>query len=161
MVYQEIDINIFYTGGPPQWVYITQGDTTLGGFKFNIIYNNDYWEIPAGTVFYFSGTRPDGHGFSYPCTWSGHTVECAVEQSMSDYPGEISCVLAAYDSSNGVVGSGRVIAYAEQHPLDRVRLNENDFRSINTAIDAAKKVLEHDIVYGYENGTESFYIRRR
>ena len=158
MVYQELDINLFYTGGPPQWAYITQGDTSLGGFKFNIINGNDYWAIPANTVFYLNGSRPDGHGFSYPCTWSDHSVFCAVEESMSDYAGEVPCVLVAYDETGKQVGSQQIIVYVKRNPAANVNLEGNDFKTIERAIAEASKVPY--IAFGYEEQTESFTVRR-
>ena len=151
MVWQELDLNLFYTGGPPQWAYITQGDTTLGGFKFNIIYGNDYWAIPSGTAFYLNGSRPDGHGFSYPCTWNGHTVTCSVEASMSDYAGEVPCTLVAYDAYGAQVGNTKVIVYVEKNSLSNVRVSGNDFVLLNNAI----KFMRSGVHYSYNPNTET------
>lgn len=159
MVYQELDINLFYTGGPPQWAYITQGDTTLGGFKFNIINGSEYWTIPGNTVFYLNGSRPDGHGFSYPCTWSGHTVTCAVEESMSDYAGEVPCVLVVYDENGNQVGSQQLMVYVKRNPMSSVKLEANDFKTLEAAIAAAATVTT--ITFNYETSSESFVINRR
>ena len=158
MVYQELDINLFYTGGPPQWAYITQGDTTLGGFKFNIINGSEYWTIPGNTVFYLNGSRTDGHGFSYPCTWSGHTVECTVEESMSDYAGEVPCVLVAYDGTGKQVGSQQLIVYVKRNPMSSVKLEGNDFKTLENAISAAATVAS--TTFSYESSTESLVINR-
>lgn len=158
MVYQELDINLFYTGGPPQWAYITQGDTTLGGFRFNIINGSEYWTIPGNTVFYLNGSRPDGHGFSYPCIWSGHTVECAVEESMSDYAGEVPCVLVAYDGTGKQVGSQQLIVYVKRNPMSNVKLEVNDFKTIERAIAAAS--TNPTISLYYDSSSETFVASR-
>lgn len=155
MVFQTLDLNLFYTGGPPQWAYITQGDTTFGGFKFNIIYDNEYYTIPPGTVFYFNGSRPDGHVFSYPCTWNGHTVTCVVEESMSDYPGTVPCVLNMYDVNGGVVGSSGVIVFVEKNPGSVVKVTGNDFKSIQSALEAAAKVSSVGMSLTYNIFTET------
>ena len=156
MVYQSLDVNLFYTGGPPQWAYITQGDENLGGFKFNIINGNDYWTIPTGTTFFLNGSRPDGFGFSYPCTWSGHTVTCTVQESMSAIPGEVHCVLNAYDANSASVGSTSVIAYVEKNPMSDVKLTTNDFKTLNNAIAAAAITKRFDIQYLSSSETMAF-----
>lgn len=147
MVYQTLDVNLFYTGGPPQWIYITQGDENLGGFKFNIINENSYWSIPSGTTFFLNGTRPDGYGFSYPCTWSGYTVSCTVQESLSEIAGEVRCVLSAYDTNNATVGSTPVIVYVEKNPLSDITLSQNDFKTLNNAIKAAATAQNINIQY--------------
>ena len=155
MVFQILDLDLFYTGGPSQWAYITQGDATFGGFKFNIIHNNEYYTIPSGTVFYLNGSRPDGHVFSYPCTWSGHTVVCAVEESMSDYPGTVPCVLNMFDVNGGVVGSSKIIVFVENNPIARAKVTSNDFKSIMAALEAAAKVSSVGMMLTYNSATET------
>ncbi len=158
MVYQEIDVNLFYTGGPPQHIYITQGDTTLGGFKFNIIYENEYWKIPSGYVFYLNGVRPDGYVFSYPCRYSGHTVTCVVEDSMTDFPGEILCTLEVYDGSNGKVGAQEIRVYNSRNALSNTKLTGNDFKSIERALRAAASIPT--IEFFYTNSTETIHFNK-
>lgn len=157
MVYQELDINLFNSSGPPQWAYITQGDTTFGGFKFNVINGNEYWDIPGGITFYLNGSRPDGHVFSYPCTWSGHTVTCPVQASMSDYYGEVPCVLEAYSGSTKV-GSQRVVVFVNKNPLSNVRLTSNDFKTLEQAIAAAASIP--NINFAYNSSSENLLITR-
>lgn len=154
MFYQELDINLFDSSGPPQWAYITQGDAIFGGFKFNVIDGNEYWDIPSGTIFYLNGSRPDGHVFSYPCTWSGHTVSCSVEESMSDYAGEVPCTLAAFNSSGGSVGSSEIIVFVKKNSASDAKLTTNDFKSIQAALSAAAKITSGTKV-SYASSTES------
>lgn len=97
--------------------------------KINVSqYDNDYavtvtlfegteiYTPPVGATIRVEGTKPDGHGFEYPCTYQGNVVTMPIYTQMTVVSGRFPIELVVYQ--NGLrVGSCNIIFAVEKAPL--------------------------------------------
>lgn len=145
MITQTYDLNLI-PGGAPLRVPVSQYDAGSRDIIFNLYSGSAAFSVPTGATVTVDGTKPDGHGFSYPAAASGNTVTVTVTAQMTAVPGNAECQLTVMQSGQAL-GSANFLLTVERAALpDTADLSETEIRSIETwknqafaAADAAEK----------------------
>lgn len=156
MTEQVFNLDLIPDGIPPI-VHVSQYDKGQL-WKFNIIQNNTLFEIPAGSSITVQGTKKDGTGFQYPCTYSGSQVTVTEEQQMTVFFGD---VLAEIAISNGddLIATLNFIIRIEQAPLnENTIISETMLPLIEEAAELSHHVNE---VKGYMETAEAYAVGTR
>lgn len=156
MTEQVFNLDLIPDGIPPI-VHVSQYDKGQL-WKFNIIQNNTLFEIPAGSSVTVQGTKKDGTGFQYPCTYSGSQVTVTEEQQMTVFFGDVKAEIVIVNGDD-LIGTLNFIIRIEQAPL-----NENTIISetMLPLIEEAAELAEHvDEIKGYMESSEAYAIGTR
>lgn len=102
-------------GGVPVIVNVSQYDKgqTL---NFAIYDQGTLFTIPTGAEVSIQGTKPDGHGFAYSCTFSGSTVTATLQQQMTAVAGDVLTEIAISKSGN-LIATANFILRVEKAAL--------------------------------------------
>ena len=114
MITQNKNLNLI-PGGVPQIVNVSQYDKgqTL---NFAIYDQGTLFTIPTGAEVSIQGTKPDGHGFAYSCTFSGSTVTAILQQQMTAVAGDVLTEIAISKSGN-LIATANFILRVEKAAL--------------------------------------------
>lgn len=90
MITQEFDLNMIPDSGPVV-VHVNQYDEGEGRFIINLLHGDEYYSPVVGAAAIIQGTKPDGRGFDYHASISGHTVTAYVTDQMTIVAGIVRC----------------------------------------------------------------------
>ena len=163
MTSQTINLDLI-PGGISPIIHVSQydkGQTWL----FNILKGNQAFSIPAGSSVTIQGTKKDGTGFQYACTFSGSVVTATEEQQMTVLSGDVPAELRI-TKDNDIIGTLNFIIRVEQSALsDDTEISETELPLIEEAVEiinqapqiiAQMEGLEEDAeawAKGTKNGT--------
>lgn len=135
MITQQFDLNLI-PNQAPVIVDVDQYDTGEGRLIISL-YKDDVPYAPTSAAAVIQGTKPDGHGFSYPATLSGNTVTASLTDQMSPVAGEVRAQIVVTEAS-GRTGTFAFIIRVQKSALpDDSDLSESDYPLIEQAIEAA------------------------
>lgn len=112
---QNYNINLI-PGKVPVKVHVKQYDTGLRNILFTIYSGDSVFSIPYNATVTVSGTKPDGNGFSYSCSFSGSVVTVPMQEQITPLAGEFPCQLTIGQTS-GVIGTASFILAVEPAAL--------------------------------------------
>lgn len=160
MTEQTFNLDLIPDGIPPI-VHVSQYDKGQL-WKFNIILNNTLFEIPAGSSVTVQGTKKDGTGFQYPCTYSGSQVVVTEEQQMTIYYGDVKAELVIV-KDNDLIGTLNFIIRIEPAPLnDDTVISETQLPLIEEAAELAEHIEQYiDEIEGYSEDSEAYAVGTR
>lgn len=135
MTSQSINLNLIPQGVNPI-IHVNQYDKGQTWY-FYLYEGNTIFTIPSGTTITIQGTKKDGTGFQYPCTFTGNKVTATETEQMTLFYDKYPCELSL--SKNGdVIGTLNFIIEVEQAPLgDDTVISETDLPILQQAIEAA------------------------
>lgn len=111
---QSINLNLI-PGGIPPIVHVSQYD--VGRPLSFVLYDGlSAATIESGTTIKIRGTKADGHGVEYACTYSGNVVSASTTQQMTAAPGSMTCELRL-TKNNAVIGTANFILEVEESAL--------------------------------------------
>lgn len=97
MIALAIDLNLIPMGVMPR-LNVSQYDhgqeVTFVLWNGNVAYN-----LPAGTSVYIEGTKPDGTGFTYECTFENNQPVATITEQMTAVAGCVNCELVMLKDS--------------------------------------------------------------
>lgn len=141
MTTQTFNLELMPYGVPPI-VHVSQydkGQTWL----FNILFNNQLFSIPEGCSITVQGTKQDGTGFQYACTYSGSQVTVTEEQQMTIFAGDVTCELRITKESS-IIGTLNFILRVEPAALrDDVIISDTELPLIEEAAEIAEHIGEY------------------
>ena len=153
MTSQTINLNLIPQGVNPV-IHVNQYDK--GQTWYFYLYEGDVpFTVPAGSTVTIQGTKKDGTGFQYACTFTGNKVTATETEQMTlfydKYPCEISIT-----KDEALIGSLNFIIEVEQAPLgDDTVISESELPLLQQAIEAAPLAL------GYSQDAESYAVGTR
>lgn len=102
-------------GGVTPTINVSQYDNDYA-VTVTLIEGAEIYTPPAGATIRVEGTKPDGHGFEYPCTYQGNVVTMPIYTQMTVVAGRFPIELVVYQSGLRV-GSCNIIFAVEKAPL--------------------------------------------
>ncbi len=113
MITQVYNLNLIPDyGSVPVVVHVSQYDSGARTLKFNLLNGDLPFSPSAGSTVVIDGTKPDGHSFSYLCTFSGSQVSADVTLQMCACAGNTRCELRISDST-GILGTANFVLCVE------------------------------------------------
>lgn len=91
MATREIVVNMV-PGGVTPVIHVSQYDDGYG-ITANLIENSGTYTVPTGATVSIEGTKPDGHGYAYLCTYQDNAVVIPVNTQMTAVKGKHPCEL--------------------------------------------------------------------
>ena len=142
---REYDLNLI-PGSVPEIVKINQYDKGIS-FVFTIYQGEKKFSIPAGSTVLLTGTKPDGLGFTYDCTFSGAVVSVTIGDQVAVLNGKVDAEISIISGSSVRLGTANFIFLVEPAALrDDTAVSDSDFPAIVKAadhIDDAKKYADN------------------
>jgi hypothetical protein len=102
-------------GGASPVINVSQYDNDYA-VTVTLIEGAEIYTPPSGATIRVEGTKPDGHGFEYPCTYQGNVVTMPIYTQMTVVSGRFPIELVVYQSGLRV-GSCNIIFAVEKAPL--------------------------------------------
>lgn len=137
MTTQEFNLDLIPNGISPI-VHVSQYDEGQT-WIFNIIKENQLYTIPSQSSITVQGTKKDGTGFQYPCTFSGSQVFVTEEQQMTIFNGDVKAELVIVNGDNRIATLNFIIR------IEPAPLNEDTVISetMLPLIEEAAEIAEH------------------
>lgn len=156
MTEQTFNLDLIPDGIPPI-VHVSQYDKGQI-WKFNIILNNTLFTIPQNSSVTVQGTKKDGTGFQYPCTYSGSQVVVTEEQQMTIFYGDVKAEIVIVNGDD-LIGTLNFIIRIEPAPLnDDTQISETMLPLIEEAAEIAERIPE---MVGYMETSEAYAVGTR
>ena len=156
MTEQIFNLDLIPDGIPPI-VHVSQYDKGPI-WKFNIIQNNTLFNIPAGSGVTVQGTKKDGTGFQYGCTYSGSQVTVVEEQQMTVFFGDVKAELVIVNGDD-LIGTLNFIIRIEPAPLNNdTIISETMLPLIEEAAEVAEQI---PTIKGYAETAEAYAVGTR
>ena len=156
MTEQTFNLDLIPDGIPPI-VHVSQYDKGQI-WKFNIIQNNTLFNIPAGSGVTVQGTKKDGTGFQYGCTYSGSQVTVVEEQQMTVFFGDVKAELVIVNGDD-LIGTLNFIIRIEPAPLNEdTIISETMLPLIEEAAEVAEQI---PAIKGYAETSEAYAVGTR
>lgn len=156
MTEQVFNLDLIPDGIPPI-VHVSQYDKGQI-WKFNIIQNNTLFTIPQNSSVTVQGTKKDGTGFQYGCTYSGSQVIVKEEQQMTVYYGDVKAEIAIANGDD-LIATLNFIIRIEPAPLNEdTIISETMLPLIEEAAELAERIPE---VVGYMETSEAYAVGTR
>ena len=142
---REYDLNLI-PGSVPEIVKINQYDNGIS-FAFTIYQGEKKFSIPAGSTVLLTGTKPDGLGFTYDCTFSGSVVSVTIGDQVAVLNGKVDAEISIISGSSVRLGTANFVFLVEPAALqDDTAVSDSDFPAIVKAadhIDDAKRYADN------------------
>ena len=103
-------------GGASPVINVSQYDNDYA-VTVTLIEGAEIYTPPVGATIRVEGTKPDGNGFAYPCTYQGNVVTVPIYTQMTAVAGRFPIELVIYQSGLRV-GSCNITLAVERAPLD-------------------------------------------
>lgn len=140
MTSQTFSLDLIPKGIPPV-VYASQYDKgqTWG---ISILKDGSPFSIPVGSAVTVQGTKSDGMGFQYACTFSGSVVTVTEEQQMTVLPGDVPTEIRIAKDDD-IIGTLNFIIRVEPAALaDDTIISETELPLIERAAEIVSEVDE-------------------
>ena len=132
MTTQSINLNVIPGGVLPR-VNVSQYDTGLEQIVATLYEGSSAFEMPSSATVYVQGTKKDGTGFQYTCSYSNNVITIDLTEQMTVFAGEVVTELVIFDSSNNRIATCNFIINVEQTALsDDTQISETDLPIIQT-----------------------------
>ena len=155
MTTQTINLNLIPQGVQPV-IHVSQYDKGQT-WIFKLMVGNAYYQIPAGASVTIEGTKKDGTGFQYACTYSGYEVTAIEQQQMTVLAGDVPAELRITKGSE-LIGTLNFIIRVEQAALsDDTVISETELPLIEEIAEFIAEVpaIEATMV-GYKEDSEAW-----
>lgn len=100
-----------------QIIYVSQYDSGLRAFRFQLFDGIDEWIIPENASVEFRGRKPDRYGFMRMCSYNANIVTCDCTEQMTAVAGESYCKLAIVDTLGNRIASFHIIMCIDPDPI--------------------------------------------
>lgn len=153
MTTQTFNLDLIPNGIPPI-VYVSQYDKGQQ-WIFNIVKENQLFTIPPYSSVTVQGTKKDGTGFQYPCTYSGYQVFVTEEQQMTIFNGDVKAELCIANGDD-LIATLNFIIRIEPAPLnDDTLISETMLPLIEQAAEIAQHIGQ---IKGYAEDSEKYAL---
>lgn len=112
-------------------------------WEFNIIKDNQLFTIPTGSSVTVQGTKKDGTGFQYACSYSGSTITVTETQQMTVLSGDLQAELVIV-KDDARIATLNFIIRVERAPLgEDTVISETELPLIEEAAELAEHIGEY------------------
>lgn len=111
------NLNITPGNAIPQRVQLSQYDNIMPTMVVSLYDGHEKFMIPSGSVVFVAGTKKDGKGFEYECTYSGNTVTVVITEQMTAFAGDVVCEIIVANGEERK-GTANFILAVEKAALD-------------------------------------------
>lgn len=140
MTSQTINLDLIPKGVPPV-INVSQYDKGQT-WNINILKDGTAFTVPSGSAVTIMGTKGDGTGFEYSCTFSGSQVVVTEEQQMTVISGDVPAEIRI-SKNNAIIGSLNFIIRVEPAALsDDTVISETDLPLIEQAVEIVDQIPE-------------------
>lgn len=157
MTSQEFNLDLIPQGIAPV-IHVSQYDKGQT-WRFNILEANQAFIIPAGSSVTIQGTKNDGMGFQYGCTFDGSQVTAIEEQQMTVLPGDVPCEIRI-TKDDDLIGTVNFTIRVEEAALkDDTIISETDIPLIEQAVEIIAQlpgIMQE--IEGYEQDAEAWAL---
>ena len=130
---REYDLNLI-PGSVPQIIKINQYDKGIP-FQFTIYQGDQKFSIPDGSTVLLTGTKPDGLGFTYSCTFSGAVASVTIGDQVAVLSGNVWAELTITSGDSVRLGTANFTFCVEPAALkDDTAVSDSDFPEIIKAV---------------------------
>lgn len=153
LIVARANINLVHGSTAPEHIRVEQYDGDwYKQLELTLYSGSELYEIGSDvTSIVISGTKQDGTGFSYYCTWDGAVVYAPLMRQMTVFWGNMPVNLTLYDTDNNQLSSAVFILDIEQAALQSTTLeSSNDFQTFVDYVDTAEyyKILAQSYAVG-------------
>ena len=153
LVVARANINLVHGVTTPEHIRVEQYDGNWDKQLQLTLYDEaDLYPIPIEVAsIVISGTKRDGTGFSYFCTWDGATVYAPLMQQMTLFDGNVPVNITLFDDDNNQLSSAMFVLDVEAAALPATVLeSSNDFRTFIDYVNTAEyyKILSQSYAVG-------------
>lgn len=153
MTTQEFNLDLIPNGIAPI-VHVSQYDQGQI-WAFNIVKENQLYEIPANSTCTVQGTKKDDTGFQYDCAYSGSKVFVTETQQMTIFAGDVKAEIVIVNGENRIATLNFIIRI-ERAPLNETTtISETDLPLIEEAAELAQHIGE---IKGYMEMSEAYAV---
>lgn len=155
MTTQTFNLELVPKGVPPI-VHVSQYDKGQT-WMFNILMDNQLYTIPSGSSVTVRGTKRDGTGFLYACTYSGSQVTVTEQQQMTVLAGDVTAELRIAKGSDIIATLNFIIRVEPTALSDDTVISETDIpiiEEISELIDQLPEIKEE--MEGYSEDAEAW-----
>lgn len=138
MTSQTINLDLIPQGVAPI-IHVSQYDKGQT-WNFNINVGDTAFNIPTGSSVTIQGTKKDGTGFQYACTFSGNVVTATETEQMTVYAGKYPCEIAISKSGDLIASLNFYIMVEPAALSDDTVISETELPLIEQAVEAAQTV---------------------
>lgn len=138
MTSQTINLDLIPQGVAPI-IHVSQYDKGQT-WNFNIFVGDTAFSIPTGSTVTIQGTKKDGTGFQYDCTFSGNVVTATETDQMTAYAGKYPCEIAIAKSDDLIASLNFFILVKPAALSDDTVISETELPMIEQAVEAAQTV---------------------
>ena len=138
MTSQTINLDLIPQGVAPI-IHVSQydkGQTWL----FNAFTGDMAFSVPVGSSVTIQGTKPDGTGFQYACSFSGSTITAIEQEQMTVIAGKYPCEIAITSGGDLIASLNFYIMVEPAALSDDTVISETELPLIQQAIEAAQTV---------------------
>lgn len=156
MTTQKIELNVIPEGIQPI-IHVSQYDK--GQTWLFYLYDNDTpYTIPVGASITIQGTKQDGTGFQYACTFSGSVVTAEEKQQMTVFAGDVQTELVITSSGQQLATLNFIIRVEPAALRDDTQMSETELPLIEQAAELVQMV---PVIEGYAEDAEAYAIGTR
>lgn len=124
MTSQTLNLNLIPQGVKPV-IHVSQYDKGQT-WIFKLMLGDSYYQIPAGASITIQGTKSDGTGFQYACTYSGYEVTATEEAQMTILAGDVPAELRITKDGD-IIGTLNFVIRVENAALsDETQISETE-----------------------------------
>lgn len=138
MTSQTISLDLIPQGVPPI-LHVSRYDKGQTWY-INILKNGTAFTIPSGYNVLIQGTKQDGTGFQYPCTYSGSQVTATEQQQMTTFEGDVPTEIRFYDEDEIIATLNFIIRVEPAALAEDTIISESDLPLLEEAVEAAELV---------------------
>lgn len=140
MIY-EFDLNM-ESGGIPPRVSLSQYDNEEPTLSISLYDHGQPYSVGAGSVVYISGTKKDGKGFEYQCSFGGNVVTAAVTEQMTVFSGDVMAELTIIKDGKRKGSQNFILAVERAALADDVEVSETDIPIIQKLPEMTAEAVE-------------------
>ena len=138
MTTQTINLNLIPQGVKPV-IHVSQYDKGQT-WIFKLLKGDSYYQIPAGSSITIQGTKSDGTGFQYVCTYSGYEVTATEEQQMTVLAGDVPAELRI-TKGDDIIGTLNFVIRVEKAALsDDTVISETELPVVEEIVEFINQV---------------------
>lgn len=138
MTTQTISLNLIPQGVKPV-IHVSQYDKGQT-WIFKLMVGDAYYQIPSGSAVTIQGTKKDGTGFQYACSYSGYEITAIEQQQMTILAGDVPAELRI-TKGDELIGTLNFIIRVEEAALsDNTVVSETELPEFEEVIEFINQV---------------------
>ena len=140
MTTQKINLSII-PGGINPIVNVSQYDKGQT-FEFLLFEGSVPFVIPVGSSITIQGTKKDGTGFQYACTYLGNVVTAEETQQMTVFAGDVVTEIRVTNGDDMIASANFIIRVEAAALRSDIPISETELPLLEEAVEAADEAAQ-------------------